>query len=68
PALIRLLSNKHPQSYLRTPTIQRKKPFLNGIQRFSLVAQKTEELRKKYEDASEAMMAALQIRSERGDR
>ncbi|MFN7494171.1 MAG: hypothetical protein ACK5RG_14730, partial [Cyclobacteriaceae bacterium] len=47
PALIRLLSNKHPQSYLGTPTIQRKKPFLNCIQRFSLVAQKTEELRKK---------------------
>ncbi|MFM7855102.1 MAG: hypothetical protein ACKO96_25040, partial [Flammeovirgaceae bacterium] len=46
PALIGLLSNKHPQSYLGTPTIQRKKPFLNGIQRFSLVAQKNEELRK----------------------
>jgi hypothetical protein len=47
PALIRLLSNKHPQSYIGTPTNQRKNPFLTCIQSFSLVAEKTEELRKK---------------------
>ncbi|MFN7601449.1 MAG: DUF2723 domain-containing protein, partial [Bacteroidota bacterium] len=40
---------------------------LNALQR-TLYQNGENDLAKKYEDASEAMMAALQIRSERGDR